>query len=298
MKRFTTCLFSVSLALTVLITGCRETNQSDPLPFTPIQQPVFTMPQDYSGTPYQLLRADLDLNGYEEILALISTQTAEEQGFDSLVVFQYDTASKQFSRIHNSSFDRGKRVEVTNVNDDEYPEILVYTDAGGLSSMASSGLSILSGRSGAVALLRTFSEGRPRVVQIGPDSVLAISLLTNYGNILLKSQEVPYIDSLLFLKALDPDRERALKSEFLRTEISRTKEEYMGFKSAFNIKKTDETRFQVYSMAVQILLYYRMLDDMAEMNRWYQQEQQYWKENFTSDYLDMIDDAKQERISL
>ncbi len=69
----------------------------------------------------------------------------------------------------------------------------------------------------------------------------------------------------------------------------------MGAKSSFKIKKTDATIFRVYSTAVQKLLYYRMLGDMSAMNTWFQQEQQFWQENFTADYMDMLNDAKEEK---
>jgi hypothetical protein len=289
---------SAIVLLLIIAAGCKDSSQTDPLPFKTIQQPEFVIPPVYSQSQYQIVRADLDNNGYEEILVLLSNLPAGERGFDSLIVFQYDTTAKQFNRTYGSFFDRGQSIEVSSITDDDFPEIIVYTDAGGTSATASRGLTILSPGPSGLNLLRTFTDGRPRVVQLGPDSVLAVSLLTNYGNILLKSQEVPYVDSLLFFKKLDPEKERALKSEFLRSELTKADEEYNGSKAAYNIKKTDETRFRIYSAAVQKILYYRMLGDMAEMNSWYQREQEYWHDNFTRDYLDLLDEAKEEKISL
>ncbi|MES2764978.1 MAG: hypothetical protein V4642_03865 [Bacteroidota bacterium] len=284
--------------LFIAVIGCRDTTQSDPVPFKAIQQPEFVIPPVYAQSQYQIVRADLDNNGYEDILVLLSNRPAGERGFDSLFVFQYDTTAKSFNKTFGSYFDRGQRIEVSSITDDLQPDILVYTDAGGTSATASRGLTILSPGPSGLNVLRTFSDGRPRVVQLGEDSTLAVSLLTNYGNILLKSQEVPYVDSLLFFKKLDPDRERALKSEFLRAELTKTDEEYTGAKTSLKLKKNDATIFRVYSTAVQKILYYRMLGDMSAMNTWFQQEQQFWQENFSSDYMDMINDAKEEKISL
>ena len=286
---FTVCL---------ILLACRDTTNNEPLPFTPIQQPAFTVPQEYSQLEHQLVRADLDNNGLEDIIMLLSNQTSGSSGFDSLLVFQYDTANNAFKKTFNSGYDRGQRIDITNITDDLNPEILVYTDAGGSSPVASLGLTILTSTTNGIRTLRTFSEGRPHLVQLGQDSVLAISLFTNYGNLLLKTQEVPYIDSLVFFRTLDPERERALKSEFLRVEINRINEEYLGAKARFRLRKTNETLFRVYSFAVQKILYYKMLGDMAEMNKWYQEEQQFWNQNFTSDYIDMLDEAREEHLSL
>lgn len=282
-----TALPSFLLSLVFLMAACSTEPRQKPIEGAPEyvrkeQQPDFPVPARYSSIRHNVTRVDIDRDGYDDaVLTVLSSRMPEVQSmFDSVFVYQYNDSLQSFTPKFGSAVYYGSAVEMFDLNGDEHPETLIYTNAGGNDPVVSNGLTVVTYANGSYTTSVMLDGGDPEIVTIDvqPSAVTAIKVFGDYWpDNLSHAESVRFLDSLIVLQPMPASEKKALEERVFRQALAETEEEYRQAKNRYAERQDDEAAYNVYSAAVRMLRYYANLGMQDNITQFRTAEWKFWR---------------------
>lgn len=246
------------------------------------QQPEFPVPAPYSSMKYKVVRIDLDRDGYDDaVLTTLSSKMPEVQNmFDSVFVYQYSEATQSFDRKTAAAVYYGSTVEMLDLNGDDHPEALVYTNAGGNDPVVGNGLTVLSYTRDGYTTPIALDGGDPEVVTLDaqPKPVVAIKVFSDYWpDNLSHAESVRFLDSLIILRNITASEKDGLEKRLFQQVLAEVEAEYQQAKNRYAERQDDESAVEVYSAAVRVIKYYDKLGMQDSIRKLSETEGKFWR---------------------
>lgn len=246
------------------------------------QQPEFPVPAPYASMKYKVVRIDVDRDGYDDaVLTVLASKMPEVQNlFDSVFVYQYSDSSHSFVRKTGTAVYYGSTVEMLDLNGDEHPEALVYTNAGGNDPVVGNGLTVIEYTRNGYTTPVTLDGGDPEVVTIDaqPKPVVAIKVFSDYWpDNLSHAESVRFLDSLIILRNITATEKTALEQRLFQQVLAEAEEEYRQAKNRYAERQDDEAASDVYGAAVRTIKYYEKLGMQDSIRKLSESEGKFWR---------------------
>lgn len=292
--------FHIVLALSAyILVSCSSEPSQKPIEGAPSyvrkeNQPSFSVPAPYSAMRSGVKRVDLNRDGYDDVVLTVmgDTHAADvENRFDTVFVYQYSEASSGFEQKFHTALYFGSSVDVLDVNGDEYPEVLLYTDGGGNDAIVNNGLTIVQYRGGAYRTLLVLDGGAPEVLSVDAagQPVVAIKVFGEYWpDILSHAESVSYLDSLVVFRTLSDSATSSVKQQIFQQALSSAEEEYAQAKNVYAEQQDDEAAFGVYSAAVRMIKYYEALEMWEKIPALRTKEWKFWRGIMPEENLNIL----------
>ncbi len=245
-------------------------------------QPSFTVPEQYASMKSDVVRVDINRDGYDDaVVTVLSAPLPDTKAeFDSVFVYEYNQSSDAFDRKYGTAVFYGSAVEMLNMDDDEHPEALVYTDAGGNDPIVGRGLIAIRFRDGAYSSALGLDGGNPEVVTLnaGSVSVPAIKVYSDFWpDLLSHAESVHFLDSLIVMKTVPDSVRSGMEHQVFSQALEEAQRDYARAKNAYADRQDDEAAYEVYDAAVRTVKYYQRLGLPDKINAFRSQEWKFWR---------------------
>lgn len=229
-----------------------------------------------------VLRVDINRDGYDDaVVMLLSKPIPDERAvFDSVFIYEYVQNSDEFERKYAIAVYYGADVEAVSLDDDEHPEVLVYTDAGGNDPVVGRGLEVIRFRGGSYSSALQLDGGNPEFVTLsaGRVSLPAVKVYSDFWpDVLSHAESVAFLDSIIVMKNVpDSVRTTAVRQVFSQV-LDEAERDYARAKNAYADRQDDEAAYQVYNAAVRTVKYYQKLGMPDKISTFRSQEWKFWR---------------------
>ena len=229
-----------------------------------------------------VVRIDINRDGYDDaVLTVLSAPIPDAKAvFDSVFVYEYTEADDSFGRKYGAAVFYGSAVETLSMDDDEHPEILVHTDAGGNDPIVGRGLTVVRFQNGTYGNALQLDGGNPEVMTFdaGGMSIPAVKVYSDFWpDLLSHAESVHFLDSLIVLKTVPDSVRRSMEHQVFSQVLDEAERDYARAKNAYAERQDDEAAYQVYDAAVRAVKYYRRLDMPEKINTFRSQELKFWR---------------------
>lgn len=308
----------VALALIVLAVACAPSEEKPIAGQRAFVKP-FEIPSEWRARKTDVRHLDITGDGLEDAIVMLYRADSSKlaRGFETLVLYRYEPASQTYVEVFRQQYFYGTSVDVRDINHDGAAEVIVKTDGGGNSALASQGMSIIarsqppatqrsdgavqqenknnteqSGYKGTFREINALDEGAPELTYSGQDSTAVVLSYTRFTpDYSPESDAIRFVDSVLVLSESAERREQIRKQVFQEL-AARTAQQYRQTKTLLSIKHNDTKAVDdLYTFAAAQLFYLRKLGQVKEAQAFRATEQQYWR-------TVLADDAVQALLSI
>ncbi len=271
----------------VLLAGCSTEPRQKPIEggsdyVRHENQPAFTVPEQYASMKSDVVRVDINRDGYDDaVVTVLSVPVPDTQaGFDSVFVYEYNQSGDSFDRKYGAAVYYGSVVEMLNMDDDEHPETLVYTNAGGNDPIVGRGLLVVQFRNGTYGSALQLDGGNPEIATLNAGN-LSVPVIKVYSDFwpdqLSHAESVHFLDSLIVLKTVPDSARSSLERQLFSQVLEDAERDYARAKNAYADRQDDESAYQVYNAAVRTVKYYQRLKMQDRINAFRSQEWKFWR---------------------
>lgn len=277
--------------------GCDDNNDREPIDkptgtyVHQPDQPQFSIPPAYTARQHDVQRVDINRDGWDEAVLVVYADNALESriGFDSLFVFEYQPDLKTFEPKFRQKYFFGRTVEARDIDQDMYPELLVFADGGGNDPVESRGLSVVSYKEGGYREVLVLDTGDPDALVLDSLGTMGVLVYAEYyPSELSHAESVRYLDSVIILQPLSAEQKAAVIQQTYLKELEKSRKEYATAKELYAGKQDEEAAFAVYTAAVHELLYLQKTGQVEEIKTFRTKEQKFWRGILPEEYLDAL----------
>lgn len=258
-------------------------------------QPEFTVPTPYSALRNGIKRADINRDGYDDVVLTVmgGAEAADVPAdrFDTVLVYQYNEASSTFEQKFRLAVYFGSSVDILDADGDEYPEIFIYTDAGGNDAIVNNGVTVVRYRTGTYSSALVLDGGAPEVlsVDVAGRPVVVVKVFDDYWpDVLSHAESVSYLDSLIILRTLSDSVKASIVQMLFQQALTEAEQEYAQAKNVYAEQQDDEAAFAVYSAAVRIAKYYEILGMPDKLPALRTKEWRFWRGIMPEENLNIL----------
>lgn len=292
--------FLITLSFGVcLLASCSSEPSQKPIENTSTyvrkeQQPEFVVPAPYSAMPHAVKRADINRDGYDDAVLTVMGDTKAldtPNAFDTVYVYQYNESLSTFEQKFRTAVYFGSSVDILDADGDEYPEVFVYTDAGGNDAVVSNGVNIVRYRDGVYSPALVLDGGAPEVISVDVvgQPVVVVKVFGDYWpDVLSHAESVNYLDSLVIFRPLSDSIKASIVHMLFQQALADAEQEYAQAKNAYAEQQDDEAAFAVYSAAVRIAKYYNAVGMPDKLPALRTKEWRFWRGIMPEENLNIL----------
>jgi hypothetical protein len=255
--------------------------------------------KEMAGRKAEVQRVDVNNDGFEDAVVMYYRDTTKSankaaskliRGFEVLVIHEYNPSTQSFAQTFQHPYFYGTSVEARDVNRDGVLELVVATDGGGNSALATRGMAVIGRMDGTYKEIAVLDEGAPELITTKDSVTLMLSHAVFAPDFSSKADEVQVIDSVHIFSS-DAAVRRKVRDTTLRSYLVQAADRYRQAKSTLALKPKDgKAVSDVYSSAVAQLLYLLKLGLINEAQKLRQNEQSYWAQTLPAHYRQTLQD--------
>ncbi len=239
---------------------------------------------------YRIDRNDLNSDGREELIVLsISTVNDDDrnsvQKFDMIEIFANDPLKGKFVKRLSDTVDFAVESQYTDLSGTGSKEVLVFTNSGGNSSVASEGLFVYAMDSASnIGLVKYFDSGAPKLVKAGKGNSFQIIVTDLFHGVMPMAQAVSYTGEIY-----EYDSENLVLSnekfpEYYDEKLKGLTEKYNAVKRKVEMgMQAVDMSYPLYREAAEVIVNYRAKGDLAGLRKFWEEERESLKRNIPED---------------
>lgn len=274
-------------ALAALLSACSTEPRQKPIEgasdyVRQENQPDFSVPAQYASMKNNVVRIDINRDGYDDaVVTVLAAPVPDTQAaFDSVFVYEYVQNSDSFERKYGSAVFYGTSVEMLDMDADEHPEVLVYTDAGGNDPIVSKGMMLVRFRDASYRNILQLDGGNPELTTLneGGSALPVVKVFSDFWpDLLSHAESVHFLDSIIIVKNVSDSVRAGIERSLFGQALEEAERDYARAKNAYAERQDDEAAYSVYNAAVRAVKYYRKLDKPEKINAFRSQEWKFWR---------------------
>lgn len=294
--------FVISCALVFLRCG----NTEEERPIVPAggtaYTPPFELPQEFSGKKHDIRRVDVNGDGFQDALVSLYRDSSRlVRGFETLLVYEFDSTLKKFSAQFQGKYYYGTAVDTRQLLRDNTMYLVVATDGGGNIPVLSRGLVILQRKQGKWSEILNFDDGSPEILTVGQDSASrTMVLVANFhyrGEFLPESDLITYPDSVVVFHH-DSAIVEQVSRQIYEEELIRSQGSYRHAKAYLSTRPNDPRGISdLYAHAVIQVALMRKLSRLKDLRLLYSRELPYWRGVLPAEYRESLQDFYSGKVS-
>jgi hypothetical protein len=280
-----------------LVVGCKDDKPINKLAVTK----SFTVPavKEMAGRASEVQRVDFNNDGYEDAVVKYFRDTTKAaskatskivRGFEILALYEFNATTQGFTKVFEHKYFYGTSVEGRDVNRDGVMELVVATDGGGNSALASRGMAVIGRTASTYKELAALDEGAPELTTSNDGLTMMISHAVFAPEFGSAADIVQVIDSVHVFSD-DAAVRRKVRDTTLRGYLVQSAERYRQAKATLSTKPKDGKALgEMYAAAVSQLLYMQKLALNNEAQKLRQNEQAYWAQTLPYQHRQSLND--------
>ncbi|MBX7041715.1 MAG: hypothetical protein K1X85_02330 [Ignavibacteria bacterium] len=239
---------------------------------------------------YRIDRNDLNGDKRDELIVLsISTLNDDErnavQKFDMIEIFANDSLKGKFVKKLSDTVDFAVEAQYTDLEGTGSREVLVFTNSGGNSSVASEGLFIYSMDSAAnIGLVKYFDSGAPKLVKAGKGNSYQIVVTDLFHGVMPMAQAVSYTGEIYEYETDKLVLSNERYPEYYDQKIRELTEKYKAVKRKVEMgMQAVDMSYPLYREAAEVIVNYRAKGDLGGLRKFWEEERESLKRNIPED---------------
>jgi hypothetical protein len=224
------------------------------------------------------------------------------RGFETLLLYAYQPAEKSYKQVFSGKFFYGVSVNVQSLTKNTTPEIVIKTDGGGNSALASQGMTVLAaqnekdskdGKSNKYVAVTELDEGSPRLVVTGADSTWSVVTHTRFApDFAAKSDATECVDSVVVLADTEAKRQM-VRRNILQEYLARAAAQYKQAKSTLAQRPRDpQTLTLLYATAAAQIMYMLKLGEVPALKTFRTNEANYWRGTLSAEAVTALQEIR------
>lgn len=239
---------------------------------------------------FRIDKKDLNNDGTSELIVLSINEANTDRGssvhkFDLIEVFTEDKARGKYVKRLSDTVDFAVDASYEDLEGEASKQIIVYTNSGGNSTVASEGMFVFGMRGrDSVNLIKYFDSGAPRLVRSGSGNKQQVVITDLFHGVMPMSDAVPYTAGIYEMVSNELVLSNEKHPEYFDKKLEQLLDKYYGMKKKVEMgMQIADLSYPLYREAAEVIVNYRAKGDTDGLKKFWEKEKDPLRKNIPED---------------